>query len=308
MHLLAKREKALRFYSPYNFLKEIDAQTQFDFFIKDKLAEFNHKPNSFIYAVNVTGNDFIFLYKHLGWDSAFLQRKSFKLFTVLYENPDAAALQAAIISFKAHLVKHSFAYGFIDIPAEDTFLIQNLTKSGFQMVETRLHFFKDHLKDFKEERYPVRKAMSKDSDAVAEVARTSKNEYDRLHADFNFPDELADEYLEVYAKATVNGFSDAVLIPAVAGLPVASFLAISHLKGDAEKLNTPLARIVLTAVAPANKGWHQKLVSETIYYAREMGAAYVLMTTQATNRAVFRTCEKLKFKLGGTSHILSFSN
>jgi dTDP-4-amino-4,6-dideoxy-D-galactose acyltransferase len=32
------------------------------------------------------------------------------------------------------------------------------------------------------------------------------------------------------------------------------------------------------------------------------------MTTQATNHAVFRTAEKLGFRLGATSHVLVCSN
>lgn len=306
--LLAKRKKVLGFYSPYNFLKEMDVRAQFNLFIKNRIADFGQKADSFTYYFNQAEGEVVFLYEHLKWDSDFLSRKCFKLFTVLYDKEDVQTLTAAITSFKDHLVQDGFSYGFIDIPAEDIFLIQCLTRTGFQLVETRLHFFKDNLTSYQEERFPVRKAMKEDIEAVAEVSRSSRNEYDRLHADFNFPDELADEYLGVYAKAAVNGFCDMVLVPAEAGLPVASFLAISHVKEDAGKLNTRLVRIVLTAVGPANKGWHRKLVSETVHYAKNMGAAYVLMTTQATNRAVFRTCEKLGFKLGGTSNILSFSN
>ena len=73
-------------------------------------------------------------------------------------------------------------------------------------------------------------------------------------------------------------------------------------------MNEKLFRVALTAVGLANKGWHKKLLSETIYYARDNGASFVLMTTQATNRAVIKNAENLGFNLGSTSHIFSFSH
>ena len=105
----------------------------------------------------------------------------------------------------------------------------------------------------------------------------------------------------------MSGYCDDVLVPDVPNLVVDSFLAISDLKEHAAHLGTGLSRVVLTAVGPANRGWHLKLVSETVHRARAHRASYVLMTTQATNRAVFRTCEKLGFKVGGCSHVLACS-
>lgn len=306
MNLLSKREQVLRFYSPYSSLKEINQCEPLDLFIKNRISKLNQSADSF--SICLEGYEFIFLYEYLKWDSEFLKRKCFKLFTVLFECSQVEILESAIHKFRAHLIKAGFRYGFIDIPAEDIILLQSLTKSGFYLVETRLHFFKDNLQDFNKERYPVRKATEEDLNAIVEVAKTSRNAYDRLHADYNFPNELADEYLGIYAKAAVNGFCDTVLIPDEKELPVASFLAISHMKEDSDMLKTKLARIVITAVGSANKGWHKKLVSEAVHYAKDLGASHVLMTTQATNRAVFRTCEKLGFKLGNTSHILSFCN
>ena len=63
--------------------------------------------------------------------------------------------------------------------------------------------------------------------------------------------------------------------------------------------------MLLTAVGPVNRGWHAKLVAEIVRRTARLHLPYVLMTTQATNRAVFRTCEKLGFRLGATTHVVA---
>jgi dTDP-4-amino-4,6-dideoxy-D-galactose acyltransferase len=66
--------------------------------------------------------------------------------------------------------------------------------------------------------------------------------------------------------------------------------------------------VLLTAVGPANRGWHLKLMAETLHRARALGHEAVLMTTQPTNQAVLRTTEKLGFRLGGAAHVLACSS
>jgi dTDP-4-amino-4,6-dideoxy-D-galactose acyltransferase len=138
------------------------------------------------------------------------------------------------------------------------------------------------------------------------VAAAARNSYDRFHADPWFGPARADAFLARYAEAATEGtFADAVLVPDEPGLPVDSFLAIGDLQADAQALGVGLSRVLLTAVGPLNRGWHLRLVTETVRRAARMNAAYVLMTTQGTNRAVFRTCEKLGFRLGAISHVLA---
>ncbi|QNP52647.1 hypothetical protein H9L05_02480 [Hymenobacter qilianensis] len=197
-------------------------------------------------------------------------------------------------------------YCFSEVPSEDTVLLQTLTASGWRLVETRLLFYHDNLESFDQERYPVRLAKAEEEAQIAQIAAENRNDFDRFHADPWFGTERADAFLARYAGAAVRGYCDDVLVPDEPGLPLQSFLAISDLKDDAALIGVGLSRVVLTAVGPQNRGWHLKLVSETVHRAREKGDKAVLMTTQATNRAVFRTCEKLGFKLGGSSHILSF--
>jgi dTDP-4-amino-4,6-dideoxy-D-galactose acyltransferase len=152
----------------------------------------------------------------------------------------------------------------------------------------------------------VRAAAADEAVHIGQVAAAARNAYDRFHADSWFGDARADAYLARYAENTVTaGLAATVLVPDALDLPVDSFLAISDLKDDAAALSTQLSRVLLTAVGPANRGWHVRLVAETLHRAKELGHEAVLMTTQATNHAVFRTCEKLGFRLGATSHVLA---
>jgi dTDP-4-amino-4,6-dideoxy-D-galactose acyltransferase len=304
-----ERSGKLFFYSPYNFLKGLDNELQLKQFVQAKIKKFT-KPDSnhSIYTVVVNGSSFFFLYSYLPWDTSFFQVKTFKLYTVLYTQPQAETLTKAILAFREYIMSSEKAYCFIEIPAEDILLLQCLGNAGFRTLETRLTFYHDKLESFNHQRYPVRKTTHHDIATVGRVAAEMRNEYDRFHSDSLFSQEQGDQFLRAYAEATVNGYCDTVLVPAEPGLPSEAFLAISHLQNDSDKINCQLARIVLTAVAPSCKGWHLKLVSETTHYAKNLGARYLLMTTQATNRAVFRTTEKLGFKLGGTTLILSCNN
>lgn len=303
------QEKLLFYYSPYNFIRDINPGIQINF-IKEKISNFTNgnEHTHLVFRSIIKGVEFSFLYQYLEWDTEFFRRKCYKLILVLYTHFDIAGLTEAINSFRNHLIKNEKVYIFSDIPSEDTRLIQGLGLAGFKMVETRLHYFKDAVKPYEEERYLVRHANKSDLKNIIEVARNSINEYDRIHADVDFSRELANRYLGTYAESAFNGYCDAILVPAEDGVNVNSFLAIKHLNEDAAFVNEKLIRVALTAVGLANKGWHKKLLSETIYYARDNRANFVLMTTQATNRAVIKNAENLGFNLGSTSHIFSFSH
>ncbi|MBD2766437.1 hypothetical protein IC235_00855 [Hymenobacter sp. BT664] len=191
------------------------------------------------------------------------------------------------------------------VPAEDVRLLQGLTAAGWQLVETRLTYYREQLTAFDHPRFPVRAATVEEAVHIGQIAARVRNPYDRLHADVGFSNARADAYLGQYAQNTVAGkLATVVLVPDVAGLPVDSFVAISDLETDAGALDARLSRVLLTAVGPANRGWHVKLVAETLHRARALGHEAVLMTTQATNHAIFRTCEKLGFRLGATGHVL----
>ncbi len=68
-----------------------------------------------------------------------------------------------------------------------------------------------------------------------------------------------------------------------------------------------VGRIPLVAVRPERQGWHGRLLSEMSLLFRERGMEVVCMTTQATNRAVIRNCEKLGYRFGRLTHLFAWS-
>jgi dTDP-4-amino-4,6-dideoxy-D-galactose acyltransferase len=304
------RATELAFYSPYNFLREVPADLQFAAFVQPRLTQHQRQEGPHrVFQTTVAGQAMFFLYTTLAWDSAFFQRPVIRLYTVLSERADVGAWATAAADFRREVIDAQPAtHCFVEIPSEDVLLAQALGRAGFGLVETRAFFYHDAPATFAAPRYPVRLAHG-DADAarVGTISAEARNVFDRFHADAWLAPADGDRLLRAYAEAAVRGYSDAVLVPdeTVAGVPLDSFLAISDLKTDAVALGVGLARVVLTAVGATNRGWHQKLVSETLHYARERGVKYALMTTQTTNRAVFRTAEKLGWKLGGTGHVLS---
>lgn len=302
--LVEARANKLLYYSPYNFLRNIPTTRQQELFGTGLANNFGQDSQQKIF----TTDGVQFLYSILHWDSDFFGAPVYKLFTVLFAaNSTAKGVSLAIKKFLLHIREVGCAYLFVEIPIEDTLLLQALGLAGWRIVETRLTFYHDAIADFDYMQFLTREAVSEEAELIGHISATARNEYDRFHADAWFGNIRADAFLHRYAAAAVEGYCDAVLVPDEPNVIVDSFLAIDDTPIHAARLGFRASRIVLTAVGPANKGWHLKLVAETIQRARKMQADYVLMTTQATNRAVFRTCEKLGFKLGCTSCILSYS-
>jgi dTDP-4-amino-4,6-dideoxy-D-galactose acyltransferase len=305
---LESRKKILELYSPYNFLPELNKQLHENHFVTEKFSSYSQSEPHFIFEASIHNSSYFFLYSFLDWDSKYFQIPVYKLYTVLYTSKDSVGLIKAIEQFISQCILSEKSYFFIEIPSEDILLIQCLGVNGFKLVENRMNYYHDKLNEYSYHRFNVREASLSDASILKSTAIGMRNDFDRFHADFSFSDQIADKYLGTYIENCVRGFADKVIMPAEPGIPSESFLAISYLTEDASKLGLILSRVALTAVSPINKGWHLKLVSETIYDAKERNASYVLMTTQSTNRAVFRTCEKLGFKLGSVTHILTYRN
>ncbi|WBA41950.1 hypothetical protein [Hymenobacter canadensis] len=300
--LVGQRAAILLRHSPYHFLRELSADVQQERFGTGRAVRFGQKPAEEVFSIQSVQ----FLYEQLAWDSAFFGAPVFRLFSVLFGSATTLLeLTRAVQAFQAELAQRGQGYCFVEVPPEDIRLLQALTQASWRWNETRLHYYRANLATYAEPRYPVRTALPMEAAHIGQVAAAARNDHDRFHADPWFGDEQADAFLARYATSATEGYCDAVLVPAVEGVPIDSFLAISDLAEDAALLGVGLSRVVLTAVGPANRGWHLRLVSEIVHRAREQNAQFVLMTTQATNGAVVRNAEKLGFSLGSVSHILS---
>ncbi|NVO32648.1 GNAT family protein [Hymenobacter lapidiphilus] len=247
------------------------------------------------------------LMQHLPWDTEFFGTDTYRLFTGIFgAKVSPAALALAAQQLRTTLAARGAYYAFSVVPAEDIELLQALTAGGWRLVETRLNFYCPVAEATLSAPAPVRLARVDEATYIGRISATARNEYDRFHADPWFGEARADALLARYAEAATEGsYADAVLVPNEPGLPVDSFLAIADTPAEAGVPGSGSSRVLLTAVGPANRGWHLKLVAETVRRAAALSLPQVLMTTQATNGAVFRTCEKLGFRLGSTSHVLA---
>jgi dTDP-4-amino-4,6-dideoxy-D-galactose acyltransferase len=305
--LINSRRDAILGTVPYSAIKSFDAELLFSAFGMDKLKHFGRATGQNVFSAIANGKEVLFLYTDLAWDTNYFGFRSIRLMVVLFNSDiPVAALTTATHSFINELREQGVIYCYSEVAANDPALLVALGANGWSLVETRLHYYQNSLAQHSEHRYPVRAATTEqDAGTVRSVAADNRNLFDRFHADPAFTLAQADAFLGEYAAASVKGYCDKVLVPSQ--VPVDSFLAVSHLQEDADLLGVNLGRVVLTAVGPNNRGWHRKLVSETLHYTREREGEIVFMTTQATNRAVIHNSEYLGFKLGGTTHILSVS-
>lgn len=302
---LAVRAAALAFYSPYHFLRQFAEADQQRLFGTGLAAAWERQAGAELVAFG----DVTWLLRQLAWDSAYFGTPTYRLFTGLFEAPTAsAALVQAAAALRQQLARrHAPYYCFAQVPAEDVALLQGLTGAGWRLVETRLTYYHDQLASFEHPHLPVRMAAPAEAAQLGRVAAAARNPYDRFHADPWYGPATADAYLARYAENTLTGpqLATVVLVPDVPPAAVDAFLAISDLREDSAALGQPLSRVLLTAVGETQRGWHARLVAATLLRARDLGHAAVLMTTQATNRAVLRNAEKLGFRLGGTTHVLA---
>ena len=303
--LVAARADILALHSPYSFLRELPVQAQQERFGTGVALRFGSEKHAEVLPMSAVAGQW--LLQGLFWDSDYFGTPTYRLFTGLF----GAAAQPADLQLSATVLRQQLAargpyYAFSVVPAEDVALLQALTGGGWQLIETRLNFYCPTAQATLSAPAPVRLAKLTEAAAIGRISASARNPYDRFHADPWFGEARADAFLARYAEAAVAGtYADAVLLPDKPSLPVDAFLAIGDTPATSGLPGSGASRVLLTAVGPANRGWHLKLVSETVRRAIGLGFPYVLMTTQATNKAVFRTCEKLGFRLGSTTHVLA---
>lgn len=300
---LTSPKSKIKFYSPYNFNKNISEtallQQQFDV-INELIIKNDYE------IVSIKNEQYLFVYQKLQWDTDYFKIPTYRLYNVLSTQNNY--LKEAITVFSETKLPQG-AYCFIEIPSEDIQLIQALGENYFKLIETRLTYYNNQLQNHNHPRYSVKSADINDIPNLKLVASKMRNDYDRFHADKIFDVTLADSFLSTYIENSVLGYADYVMIPNETNLKSDSFLTAKYLKNEWEQLNNKTSKMVLSAVSSeTNKGWYIKLISEMTYHLRDnIGSECIFMNTQSTNRAVFNTWEKLGYKLGCTTHVLSIT-
>jgi dTDP-4-amino-4,6-dideoxy-D-galactose acyltransferase len=269
--------------------------------------------------VEAAGSGAVWYWQRLAWDSEHFGLPVIRLVNASWDPgvPDAPkALAEVLVDLRTGWDRdHERYYVFAELPPEDPLPIQALGLAGFRLIETRLTYFLGDARALGwTQRYPVRQATMADVEHLREVAAEARNAFDRYHADPFFGAEVADEYLATYAEASMNGLADLVLVPDPGDdePPGAFFTGILTRppecplgSGHVCTLEIATGRIPLVAVGQARRGWHLRLLAEMTRLLAERGAEVIHMTTQATNRAVIRNCEKVGYRFGRASHVLA---
>lgn len=271
---------------------------------------------------HVAGDDWARWYwRELDWDTAHFGvqviRLDFAAWDPRLRDPVDKLARGAHDLRTAISQNHGRYYLFAELPATDLAPLQALGLDGFRLVETRLTYFVPETSAVSwPEHYPVRMAEIADIPHLRDVAARARNPLDRYHADSFFGDEVADHYLATYAEAAVSGLADFVVVPNPADDdPPGGFFAVSQtlpprcplgLEHSCQ-LDFGVGRIPLVAVSADRSGWHLRLLVETTRILAHHCVRVACMTTQASNRAVVRNCEKLGYRLGRVTHILAAS-
>lgn len=297
------KKKILRYYSPYNFLREYPDLS----IIKETLLnhledDYNSKKNSLI-TITVQGYSHRFIYKKLEWDTSHFNFPNYKIELVLYEHKNVSILRIALNQFLKKINKIKNAYFSFNIPCEDITLIQAISGTKFILVETRLNYYLTNISNYNFERYPVRMANYLDIPLLRQIAKTSRNPYDRVHSDPAFSQEEADNYIGTFAEESIKGFADFVLIPNLPDKPPFGFLACNN---PVNVFDLKISKLVLAAIdSTKEKGWLFKLLSEVIYELKKKNTDILTTITQSSNRPAINAWEKAGFKLAYITHIFS---
>lgn len=262
--------------------------------------------DDFRFHVAIDGKPLWILMERLPWDSEFFSMQIARLNMIARpgsafspresSQPAIKALQTAL----EHARRTGIEYVFTHVSAQDTHTIRTLCGSGFDLIETRVHYHSAISPA--RERYPSRLATESDIPSLARTARIMVNPFDRFHSDPEISASLADKMMEKWVEASIReGFADATIVPDEPS-PEAFFTLKTHKEhwnGWGLKLTQP----VLSAVAPRHKGWYMKLVSEANELLRAQGAQHSFVITQVTNNAAIRSLEKLGYQFGKGEHV-----
>lgn len=300
---LNAREERAFFHSPISFLRNFRNELAEDFLSKLASAERDGQVRRF-------GSKAYLLIRRLEWDSRHFGVPFFRIEFAEWDegskNP-AELLSQSLRTLKSELrATYGRYYLFSEVPSEDLVMLQAMGGAGANLIETRLTYFRDDLQHFDwPERYRVRPATEADIPALRKVAASARNVHDRYHADPWFTEPAADEYMAVFVENSVNGFADIVMVPDEGKRSPGAFFTGKLTPREESAAGVGLGRIVLVAVGHECRGWHLRLMSEMSYHFKASGLQVGHMTTQSTNRAVIRNCEKLGYRYGRCTHVFS---
>lgn len=299
----------LALYSPVNFLRNRISEAAR--LINIELVQALKSDAACVFEGELPFKDSYLIYRKLAWDTDYFGIPTYRIDFIgnltVSMPPNIIASTKLIHAFLSYLSRENGVYYvFAEVPSEDLTVLQSLTLAGMKLVETRLTYQNTDIKNYQySARFPVRLATEEDISSLKQAAKNARNVFDRFHADPFFSTAAADEFLATYIENSIKGYADIVLIPDIEGEPSGAFFTANFCKDLSNALNTAIARIALVAVSASLNGWCTKLMSEMSYLFREHNFECGFITTQSTNRAMIRVCEKLGYDYGRASHIFA---
>lgn len=301
--LLDRKEAGLIYYSPYSFLHEIEPLRLCRETFIGPLRQDIDTGKAEVTFEETDGCKTWFVWRVLGWDSEYFQRKVIRLEIILPDHDNTVITGRAITRFTDSIIGDG-GYISVNIPSEDLFLLSSMAHSGFRLVETRLNYYFNSFERISDSPAPARRAVHEDIEALREVAMKMKNRFDRVHADPAFSDEVADAYLGTFIEEAVKGFADLVMVPDLNGVKPFGFLAADF---PVEVMGLRIAKLVLAAADNSeHKGWLSKLLMSVILELKQRNTDILTTITQASNRPAIRSWEKGGFRLGYVTHLYSY--
>jgi dTDP-4-amino-4,6-dideoxy-D-galactose acyltransferase len=300
--ILTQCKGKLFFYSPYRFIRGQDQDTIFTPSVLTPWLDKISRGLVTVKSIIVDHKPHFVLIEPLPWDTEYFGFPVYKILTVLYTHGNYSLLKKALLQLTSEISNQINSFYFLDIPSEDTYLIQAVCECGFRLTETRLHYAFSITDSYCHERYQVRKATEHDVDNLRKVAIQMRNPYDRLHADIAFKQDTADVYAATYVENSIRGFADLVLVPAEGNGPPDAFITCSLTPGNI--CNKKFAKIGMVAVFnKTRKGWMMKLISELIYLIKDKGYDYILVDTQSPNMPANKVFASRGFKFVFATHV-----
>lgn len=303
---LLRYKERLSLYNNYSFIQDIDKEVFFNDIIL--VPAFRNINNESIYIVEILIDKFehLFVVKKLLWESNYFGFSCFSVEWILFKHADYKILRNALNVFiKSNLPPNS--YFTINVPSEDITLVQALSSTKFNLVETRLNYFLTLNQNFEASHIDIiKEANITDIPYLRSVAMKMRNKFDRVHADPAFSEEQADEYLAKFAEESVKGFADLVLkVVDDNGIPF-GFLAGNY---PINISGLYVSKLVLAAVdSSVQRGRLIDLLAEMIYRVKLKKADYLTTITQAANIPAIRVWEKSGFSLFKVTHLYSIKN
>lgn len=269
-----------------------------------KLSRELPEENDLRFRYQSNGLDIAFIAERLPWDSGFFRHETAKLHYIHPINTPydpTADYNAAMTAFTEALRQRGIVYVLAPTFPEDLAALRALGKAGFELI-TSLNYYHISVQDFAyPERFDARPAVPDDVPSLGKTAQQEVNPYDRFHADPFFTRADADRMMYQWVKASVcDGFADLTMVPNVP--KPKAFCTVNYHQDKWEAWGMKMGQLVLSAIDREFRGWYLKCFTEILYHLKSMNAEHAYLSTQITNRAAIRQCEKLSFRYGRSEH------